>query len=162
MSVDVSADVHSTWAALTSASWPSALAAALHDGSRLVTAEVTPAGGAVIVVSRQLPARIPGFLSTLAPPDGRVTQTDRWGPAVDGVRRGTWEVSYPGSPGTMAGEVALEPTAAGCHYVVTGSVTIRVPLLGGRAEGFLAPLLEKLVVRQGAVLREQVGGPRDA
>jgi len=155
--VDVSADVESVWAVLTGAAWPAALDAGLRDGSRLVSAEPTPGGGAVVVTSRELPDGVPGFLQRFLPADGRVTQTDRWEPAQDGVRRGRWDVTFPGSPGVIGGETTISPAGTGSRWVVSGTVQIKIPLVGGKTEGFLAPLLEKLVIRQGEVLRDQVG-----
>lgn len=154
-SVDVPADVETTWQALTGPSWPQAQDARLHDDSRLVSTAATPEGGAVVVVSRRLPDAIPGALKKFTPADGRVTQTDSWGPLVDGVRRGTWAV-MPASPAAIRGEMTIEPTAAGSRYTVTGTVQVRVPLVGGKLEGYVAPLIEKLVGTQAEVLRDQV------
>jgi len=154
---DVPADVPTAWRTLTGPSWPQALAAALHDGSELRSAEATADGGVVLVVSRRLPDGVPGFIQRFLPKDGRVTQTDAWGPVVDGVARGTWEVSFPGSPGEIRGEMTLAPAAGRSTWSVTGTVSIQVPLVGGRIEGYLAPLAAKLVARQAEVLREQVG-----
>ncbi len=155
-SVDVPADVETVWRVLTGPGWPAALAASLHDGSELLAAGPTADGGAVLTVSRRLPDGIPGYVQPFAPKDGRVTQTDTWGPAVGGGRRGTWEVSFPGSPGEVGGEMALEPAGPGSRWTVSGTVRIKVPLVGGRIEGFLAPLVEQLLDRQGEVLRAQV------
>ena len=155
--VDVPTDVEQAFAALTGPSWPAALDAALHDGSTLVEAAATGDGGARLVVSRRLPDGIPGFLAAFVPRDGRVTQTDVWGPATGGTRRGTWQVTFPGSPGEISGENVLEPAAGGTRWSVTGTVRIKVPLVGGRAESFLAPLAGRLVTRQGEVLAGEVG-----
>lgn len=155
--VEVAAPVERAYALLTSPDWPAALAADLADGSRFVSADPTPEGGVALVLSRSLPAGIPGFLRRFTPKDGRVTQTDRWGPDTGADRRGTWSVSYPGSPARVEGEMALEPSATGCRWTVSGTVRVQVPLVGGRAEGFLAPLIEKLVVRQGEVLAARLG-----
>lgn len=154
--VDVPAEVERTYLALTGASWPQALDEHLHDGSRLVSAEATDGGGVVMVVSRRLPDGVPGFLQRFTPKDGRVTQTDRWSGAEDGVRHATWEVAFPGSPGSVTGDMTLEPTPQGSRWVVTGEVSARIPLLGGKVEGFLAPLVEQLILRQGEVLRTRV------
>lgn len=152
-SVDVHVGVDRTYAVLTGPEWPAALEAQLHDGSEVVRAEPTEGGGALVVLSRRLPEGVPGPLQRFAPADGRVVQTDHWDPAVDGVRRGTWEVTFAGSPGTISGQHLLEPAPGGARWTVTGQVQVRIPLLGGQVEGFLAPLLEKLVARQGEVLR---------
>ena len=121
----------------------------------LVSREPNPGGGLVVTTSRRLPAAVPGFLQRFAPADGRVTQTDTWEPAGAG-RSGTWAVTFPGSPGVLGGRTTIEPTTGGCRWTVSGSVRIGVPLVGGKVEGFLAPLLEKLVLRHGEVLRSQL------
>ena len=164
-SVEIPADVATVWAALSSPSWPAVLDARLSDGSRAVRAEPTPDGGAVLVSTRQLPAAAPGPLQRFAPADGRVTQTDTWGPELAGVRRGTWHVAFPGSPGQVDGEMVVEPFGGGSRWTVTGQVTVRIPLVGGKAEGLLGRLGERLVQRQGEVLREalaagELQGPR--
>ncbi len=152
--IDLPTDVETTWAALSSPSWPAVLADHLSDGSAVVRAEPTPDGGAVLVTTRELPSGAPPPLQRFVPADGRVTQTDTWGPAVDGVRRGTWQVVLPGSPGQVDGDMTVEPTGTGSRWSVSGRVTVRVPLIGGKVEGMLAPLVERLVHRQGEVLRD--------
>ena len=152
--IDLPTDVETTWAALASPSWPALLADRLSDGSAVVRADPTPDGGAVLVTTRELPSGAPPSLQRFVPPDGRVTQTDTWGPALDGVRRGTWQVVLPGTPGQVDGDMSVEPTGTGSRFSVTGRVTVRVPLIGGKVEGTLAPLVERLVHRQGEVLRD--------
>lgn len=152
--VDLPTDVETTWAVLSSPSWPALLADRLSDGGTVVRAGPTPDGGAVLVTTRELPSGAPPSLQRFVPVDGRVTQTDTWGPAVDGVRRGTWRVVLPGSPGHIDGEATVEPTGTGSRWSVTGRVTVRVPLIGGKVESTLAPLVERLVHRQGEVLCE--------
>ena len=151
-SAELPADVETAFAALTGEQWPPALAARLRDGSTLVRREPTPDGGVVLVTSRQLPEGTPSALLKAAR-DGRVTQTDTWGPAVDGVRAGTWTVEVPGAPGTIGGTSRVEPAGAGSRWSVEGAVEIRLPLVGGKVERYVAPLVERLVVTQAEVLR---------
>ena len=155
-SADLPADVETASAVLSSPSWPPVLATRLHDDSRVVRAEARPDGGALLVTSRRLPDGTPGWLQRFLPQDGRITQTDRWGPARHGVRHGTWQASFPGSPGEVAGEMRVEPVGDGCRWRVTGQVTLKIPIVGGKAEGFLAPLVERLVAAQAEALRGQL------
>lgn len=150
---EVPADVETVYRTLTSAAWPEALDARLKDGSTLVSSDDLPDGRHRTVQRRRLPDGIPSFLLKFAPKDGTVTQTDLWDPAgADGVRTGTWEVSFPGSPGEIKGTTRVEPAGSGSVWLVTGHVKVSIPLVGGKAEGFLAPLVEKLVGKQGEVL----------
>jgi hypothetical protein len=153
---DVPAGVEQAWAVLAGPQWPVALAAALSDGSELVAHEPTPDGGVRMVTRRRLPEGGPSFLRRFVPADGTVLQTDTWGPEQDGVRAGTWEVDLGGAPGAIGGRYRVEPAGTGSRWVVQGEVAVRVPLVGGRAEAFLAPLVETLLARQAEVLRAQL------
>lgn len=155
-SVDVPADVEAVYAAMTGPQWPRALDAQLHDGSTLLSCEPLPGGGLRVVQSRRLPEGIPTFLLRFAPQDGTVVQTDEWGPAVDGARSGTWEVSFAGSPGEIKGRTRIEPAGTGARWLVEGHVKVAIPLVGGKAERLMAPLIARLVARQGEVLRTLV------
>ena len=155
-SVEVPAGVEAVHAVLTGPAWPQALAARLGDGSTLLSVEPTQDGGVRVAQSRRLPDAVPSFLRRFTPEDGRVTQIDVWGPAVDSVRSGTWEVAFPGSPARVGGVNRVEPAGVGARWVVTGQVAVSIPLVGGRAERLLAPLIATLVSKQGEVLRTLV------
>ena len=155
-SVDVPAGVEAVYAVLTGPAWPQALDARLADGSTLLSLEPLDDGGLRVVQSRRLPDAVPAFLRRFTPEDGRVTQSDVWGPAVDGVRSGTWEVAFPGSPARVGGVTRVEPVGAGARWVVNGQVAVSIPLVGGKAERLLAPMVTTLVGRQGEVLRSLV------
>lgn len=154
---DLPVDVETAYAAISGEQWAPAKAAALNDGSRQVSRVVGDGGAVTLVVSRSLPDGIPGIFSKLLPADGRVTQTDSWGPSVDGVRAGTWKVETPGSPADVHGTMALQPTGEGCAYVVKGSAKVSVPLLGGKAEDLIVTMTGKLTAKEVDVLRSLVG-----
>lgn len=147
-------DVETVLALLTSERWVQHKAEQLADGSRVVRREEQPGGGIVLVVSRELPGGGPGFLDRFLPKDGRVLQTQAWGPASDGVRRGSWTVEIPGAPASVGGTVRLEPRPAGSCYAVEGEVTVRVPLVGGKAERVVADLLVKLAAKEAGLLED--------
>lgn len=153
-------DVETVFAVLTSQTWPARKDEALGDGSTLLRRDEKPDGGVTMVVSRALPQGIPGFLQKFAPQGGRVTQTDDWGPDEGGVRRGTWHVDMPGTPATLGGTMRIEPTPDGSRYVIDGECTVKVPLLGGKAESFLASMVEKLGGKEAEVLRSELARQR--
>lgn len=153
---DVAAGVEAAYAALAGARWPAAVAERLHDDSRVESLTPTPDGGAVLVHSRKLPDGAPGFLQAFLPKDGRVTQTDTWGPAEGDARRGTWRVSFPGAPAEVAGTTSVLPAGDGSTWTIAGTATVRLPLVGGKAERYIADLVVKLVDRQVVVLRDLV------
>ena len=146
-------DVESAFRVLSDESWAQRKQAELDDGSRVVRREDKPDGGVLLVVSRELPAGVPGFLERFLPKDGRVTQTDDWGPAEGGSRSGTWKVEIPGAPAKLGGTMRLDATPTGSRFVVDGTVEVKVPLVGGKAEGFIAGMVEKLAAKEADVLR---------
>lgn len=144
--------VEEVFATLTSPDWPARKAAELGDGSAVVEREERPDGGVRMVVSRELPSGVPGFLERFLPADGRVVQTDDWGPAAGGERHGRWSVSIPGAPASLGGTLRLAPTGTGSRYTISGEVTVKVPLIGGRAERFIGDMVVKLADKEAELL----------
>lgn len=154
---DVPADVETVFRALSGEQWAHRKAEVLRDGSTVERREERPDGGVLLQVSRDIPAGVPGFLERFLPQDGRALQTDDWGPAgQDGVRRGTWRADIPGAPAKVEGTMRLEPAGTATRYVIEGAITVRVPVIGGKAERFLADLVTKLAAKEAEVLRIMV------
>lgn len=155
-------DVATVFDILTSDRWPQLKADRLGDGSSVVRREEQPDGGIVLAVSRELPRGAPGFLERFLPRDGRVLQTDTWAAAQDGSRRGTWTVEIPGAPAALSGSMRLEPHPEGSRYTLQGDVKVSVPLIGGKAERFIADLVVKLVDKEAALLTDALAAPGGA
>ncbi|MCU1594989.1 MAG: hypothetical protein JWO12_2381 [Frankiales bacterium] len=153
---DIPSDVETAYAAISSDAWATKKAEVLKDDSKVVSRTVADGDAVTLVVSRKLPDGIPGFLTKFLPADGKVTQTDAWGPAVDGVRKGTWVADTPGSPAKVSGTMRLEPKGDGCQYVVEGTAKVSIPLVGGKAEGVVVGMTEKLTAKEADVLRTLV------
>lgn len=153
---DLPVDVETAYAAISGEGWAPAKAKALGDDSKVVSRDVGAGGAVTLVVSRNLPDGIPGFLTKFLPADGKVTQTDTWGAAAGGVRSGTWVADTPGSPAKVSGTMRLEPAASGCCYVVEGTAKVSIPLVGGKAEGIVVGMTEKLTAKEADVLRSMV------
>lgn len=150
-------NVEQVFGTLTAPDWPARKAEALADGSSVVERELRADGGVRMVVSRELPGGVPGFLERFLPRDGRVVQTDDWGPAQDGVRRGRWSVVIPGAPASLGGTLLLEPLPTGSRYTIEGEVTVKVPLLGGKAERFIGEMVVKLADKEAELLNRSLG-----
>ncbi|MFN2539908.1 MAG: DUF2505 domain-containing protein [Mycobacteriales bacterium] len=157
VSYDIPSDVETAYAAITSEGWAAGKASALNDESKVVSREVGAGDAVTLVVSRKLPAAVPGFLQKFLPADGRVTQTDAWSAAADGVRSGTWKAETPGSPVKVGGTMRLEPAGSGCRYSVEGEIKASIPLIGGKAEDFAVGMTKKLTASEADVLRSLVG-----
>ena len=152
------ADVETVFGILTSPQWPERKAESLHDGSRVVRREERAEGGLLLAVSRELPGGVPGFLEKFLPKDGRVLQTDEWEPADGATRRGTWRVEIPGAPARLGGTMRLEQVAGGSRYTIEGDVKVSVPLIGGRAERFIADMVARLAAKENDLLQSSLPG----
>ena len=150
---DSAGTVDEVFGTLTSEQWVATRADRFGDGSRVTHREQRPDGGVLLAVSRELPGGVPGFLERFLPADGRVVETFDWAAAAgDGTRTGTWKADIPGAPARLGGTMRLEPTPAGSRYTIEGDVKVSVPLIGGRAESFVAGMVEKLAAKEHQLL----------
>ena len=153
-----SATVEQVFDMLTSPQWVETKAERFSDGSRLVRHDERPDGGIVLTVSRELPSGVPGFLQNFLPKDNRVVETFDWGaPAADGTRHGQWTADIPGAPARLGGTMRIDATEIGSAYTIEGQVKVKVPLVGGRAESFIAEMVHKLAAKEADLLRTELG-----
>lgn len=150
--VEIPAPVEEVVALRTSDHWVELRASELRDGSRLLQRAERADGGIDVAISRELPSGVPGFLERFLPKDGRVVQHERWGAINDGVCTGSWSVEVPGAPAELGGTSSMTGSGAVSVQLIEGKVTVRVPLLGGRAEAFLVEVTQKLMVRENDLL----------
>ncbi|GAC1439734.1 MAG: DUF2505 domain-containing protein [Mycobacteriales bacterium] len=155
----IPAGVQEVFALRTSQRWVDLKAERLGDGSRLVSRSEQPDGGVDVSVSRELPSSVPGFLHRFLPSDGRAVQNESWGPPdASGVCRGTWSVSIPGAPVTLGGTSSLEPAGDGSVQVILGTVKVGVPIIGGKAEQFIADMTTALMGKEAELMVASLSG----
>ena len=153
--IDLPGTPAEVFALRTSASWVEVKAERLRDGSTLVERTEEPSGAVRTVVSRNLPAGGPGFLDRFLPADGKVVQRETWQPPdADGVSRGTWTVEIPGTPARLGGDALLSPHERGCRQVIRGTAKVSLPLVGGKAEQYVADMSTKLIAHEGTLMTE--------
>jgi hypothetical protein len=148
----IPADVEVVYAVITGDGWAGQKAEAFDDEARTESRTVAPGDAVTLVMSRGLPDGIPGFLQKFLPAGGRARQTESWGPAEGGARRGTWQGEIPGAPAKVGGTMALEPTESGTRYRIQGEVKVSIPLVGGKAESFIAEMIGKLTTAEAELL----------
>lgn len=152
LSHDIPADVEAVYAVITGESWADQKAEAFDDEARTESRTVAPGDAVTLVMSRGLPDGIPGFLEKFLPRGGRARQTEAWAASEGGVRRGTWQGEIPGAPAKVGGTMSLEPTATGTRYRIQGEVKVSIPLVGGKAESFIAEMIGKLTTAEAELL----------
>jgi hypothetical protein len=151
-------DVAAAFGLLSSERWAQAKLTRLRDGSRVERRDEAPDGAVTIVVSREVPSGGPSYLVKFLPKDGRVVQTDSWDPPAGDTRTGVWTVAIPGVPAKLGGSMRLEPSGSGSRFVVDGEASVPLPLVGGKAEAYVAQMVQKLMAKEGEVLRSELGG----
>lgn len=152
LSHDIPADVEAVYAVITGEKWADQKAETFDDDARTESRTVGEGGAVTLVMSRGLPPGIPGFLEKFLPAGGRARQTEAWGPSSGGVRSGTWQGEIPGAPAKVGGTMSLEPTANGTRYRIQGEVKVSIPLVGGKAESFIAEMIGKLTAAEAELL----------
>ena len=118
--------------------------------SRSINYEATVAG-TMTRTSRRLAS--PEAAARFTGPELTVVEEVAWGPAAaDSSRTGQLELTIPGQPVTMRGQIRLYPGGPGTISDITGELKVAIPLLGRKLEQSSAP-----AVLAGFRTQQQVG-----
>ena len=94
------------------------------------------------VAAQDLPAAIRPLLGG----DLKIDRVESWRAEPDGSYSGTVRVTIPGMPGDLTGAMKLNDVpGGGSQVLVTGSVSIPIPLFGEKVEESVADQLGKLL-----------------
>ncbi len=83
--------------------------------------------------------RLPGFAKKIVGERINIVQSETW----SGGSHGDITVAVPGKPGEMTGTADLRQDDTGVTEKVDMTVTVRLPLIGGKVEGLIADMLTK-------------------
>lgn len=124
----------------------------------VVSAEVDVREGVaateVVIDQVQRAVGLPGPAARLVGDTVQVVQHERWTtPTLAAV-----EVTVPGRPGAVSGTVRLEERGAVTTEVVELDVRVRLPLVGGRLEAFVADQLSRALEVEHAAGRDYLSG----
>jgi hypothetical protein len=116
---------------------------AVCDYQRVVhrTVTVTPAGEGTSVTIDQGHAtdRLPSFARKIAGDEIHMIQSETWSDPA----HGEIAVEIPGRPGSMKGTATLVQDAGGVTETADMTITVHIPLVGGKIEGLIADMLGK-------------------
>ena len=106
---------------------------------RVLRGSATVRDGVVTIEQVQAARGVPSFAAKFVGEEIRILQVERW-TAVD---HADVEVTIPGKPGEMQGTADLAGSGGGTVETVDMEVTVRLPLIGGKIESFIADMLTK-------------------
>jgi hypothetical protein len=118
--------------------WLARLAAL--GGDRTLDSLSVDRDGTVSVVSTEdlRHGALPGILAKVYRGDLNVMTTEKWTPSGDGQVIGQIGVAVTGAPGSGEGEAVLARAGEGSRLDLCGTVRFNVPLVGGKAESYIA------------------------
>ncbi len=126
-------------------------------GESNVQVEVEEVGDGVrVVTKRDKAVELPSFAKRMFQPSNRIIEDTTWRRNGD-QWVAEYEIEIQGIPGQVRGRSSLVPTAAGCRYESSFEVTARIPVVGGKLEGFVAERVEEQLRSNAARNAEQLG-----
>jgi hypothetical protein len=118
---------------------------------------VTPGAGdgVTIAVSRTLHIDPPGFLKALVGNQITILESQTWGDGNGASdRTGSLVVEIKGQPGGVNGTLHLTEDAGVTTVDVDAEVKVKVPLVGGKVESYVAGMLDKLLAKDAELGRD--------
>lgn len=110
---------------------------------------VSPTGaGATISVFRQMAIDPPGFIKSFVGDTIGIQETQTWtSPTTADLL-----VEILKQPGDVRGTLRLAESGASTVVTVEAQIAVKVPLMGGKVEGYIAGILDRLLAKD-----EQIG-----
>ena len=125
------------------------------EGSQAVSVE----GERVSFAGTVRPELIPAAAARFVKSDLRISFTEEWARDEAGATSRT-SVTVDGAPVSVEATSTLSPSDAGSAREVSGNLSVRVPLLGGRIEKEAVSHLGRVVEREQALAAQWLGEHR--
>lgn len=118
--------------------WLARLAA--FDGGTTLDSLIVGGDGTVTVSTTQDLRHdlLPRFIARFYPGDLKIQRSETWIPIRGRQVRGEVSVAARGAPGSGLGAALLAPMRSGSRLTFTATVEVRIPLVGGKIESFIA------------------------
>ncbi|WP_068403241.1 DUF2505 domain-containing protein [Kribbia dieselivorans] len=113
----------------------------------------------VLRTERVLPTdSLPDIVGKVVGKSVKVIEVQRWGqPRPDGSRTADIRVEVPGAPFTVAGSGVLVPNDGGTRQEFELNINCTIPVLGGKVEKAVAPIVQKAMDAEGRILTQRLG-----
>jgi hypothetical protein len=119
--------------------WLARLAAYGGDAMRLDSLVVDADGTVAVATTQDLRHDVlPGRLAKVFPGDLKIVREETWGPIDGGEVRGEVSIEAFGAPASGVGTAVLAPIAQGSRLTFTGTLQVRIPLVGGTIEKYIS------------------------
>ena len=129
--------------------WLARLVAYGGDSMTLDSLVVDPGGTVVVRTTQDLRQdMLPAGIARMLPGDTKIMRTETWRPVSDqtsGQAHGDFIICARGVPSSGAGTMVLEPSEIGSRLRVRGTLEVRIPVVAGRLEHYVADLIAKEV-----------------
>lgn len=99
------------------------------------------AGGATISVFRQMAIDPPGFIKSFVGDSIGIQETQTWTSPTEAAL----VVEILKQPGGVQGTLRLSESGSSTTVTVDAEIAVRVPLVGGKVEGYVASILDRLL-----------------
>lgn len=135
---DSPASVESIFSAFASESYWQARITEFGEGATTLDTLTVDDDDAISVTTTQDLGHdvLPGVLAKVFPGELTIVRTERWRPAADRVS-GEVKIVASGVPGSGLGAALLAPAPDGSSLTLSGTVEVRIPLVGGRIEKYI-------------------------
>ncbi len=121
---------------------------AVCDAQRVLrrTVTITGAGAGMQVRQEQVQAStgIPGFAKKLVGDEITIVSEESW----SSDNAAAVQVTLPGKPAEMTGDLTLVESGDGVTETVTLEISVGIPFVGGKIEGLLADLMGAALKRE--------------
>lgn len=146
LSVEYSATVEQVHAAFADESyWHERLAGSGADTATLDSLKSDDCDLEIVTTQVLRSDRLPGIVSQFHRGDLQIVRTEKWSAISAGAAEGTVVGSIPGAPVTLSGTSRLHDGAKGSRLDLKVAVEVKVPLVGGKIEGFVGGKLMDLL-----------------
>ncbi|MCX4097795.1 DUF2505 domain-containing protein [Nocardia sp. alder85J] len=110
------------------------------------------------MTERARPDKIPSVVNRVLNTDLVLERIDNWAAVTgDGTAIGVFTGATTGLTTEMDGAYLLRPTATGSEIEVTGTVTVKVPLVGGMIEPLAEQMLHRVLDSERKFIEQQLG-----
>ncbi|HKV17383.1 MAG TPA: DUF2505 domain-containing protein [Mycobacterium sp.] len=137
---DSSAELGDVFAAFCDRSYWEARLATFSNGTAALGALDVDGEGTVTVdvTLRLLKDRLPRVVTQLRSGDLEMRRRESWHVGEDGLLRGDVAATMSGAPFSLTGRAVIDPTDHGSKLSYDATVEVRIPLVGGRIESYIA------------------------